>query len=605
MTAASIGDLDGVRTYIGFLGEQESHGWTALILAARGNHLECLRELFAERKLVDNEKKTALMHAASAGHVEIVEALSDEQGLEDMYGWTALMYATRKGNISCLNLLRDEATKRSHLPHLGVGAGATALIIAASYGHTAALDILGAAETSICDVDGHDIEWYAVSQDAQEFLEKVDAGLTLRPESNVEGISRDTLLPPPLPPPSKEPSQGSSKASAPKKHVTTLLEAIKEDDRLAFREFVRQRQPAQDECDENGMTPLMHAARLGRDFYVQYLRPDGLRKRDKEGWTALMHAVDANQQSTMMLLLGECDIPINGEPIQSYATSRNCALASTLSGLLSRNKGLTLPDKLSGYTATYRMSSDQHEEKWYAYDRYPHNHLIQKFTFNDLDAYTRAAERIPRLERFRHENILGYSEVAFSESDSAVYYVLDFYAGTLKDQIDDRFKAKETFSDDEIWRFIYYIAKGLDFLEEKGRIVHRNLTPSSIYVDKFWRFCIGEMTIARHLDGGQNLMSRCGNDELYHAPELLNKESCDNKIDVWSLGVMAYYMCAGDLPFKNVVEVLNSNPPMLVNRNEDLIRLIMRMLARDPKERPKPFDIVDEIEDSGNISPDM
>lgn len=603
MTAASLGDLEGVRKHHKYLLAQESHGWTALILAARGNHLDCVKELSAEHKLVDNENKTALIHAAAAGHDKIVEALISERGMEDMYGWTALMYAARKGSIPCLKLLRDEATKQSHKPHLGVGAGATALIIAASYGQVAALDLLGAIESSICDKNDRTMEWYAVSQDEKRFLDRIDENYTLVSDLNLEEVARDTPPPPPsahAPPPPQEPAQDST----PKKPARNLLEAIQMNDHLAFREFLRPRSAVQSEGDENGMTPLMHAARLGRCSFIKYLRPDWLRKRDKKGWTALMHAIDANQKESMRLLLGECDMKIDEEDIQAYVTRKKYALADDFNKL-TRSGSIVLPEKLSKYTATYRMSANNTEENWYAYDLYPRNHIIQKFKFDSLKAFTLASEKIPRLERFRHENILDYRDVAFSESDLAVYYVLDFYAGTLKDQFEDRASAKDTFSDVEVWNFIYSIAKGLDFLEEKGRIVHRNLTPSSIYIDKCGRFCIGDMTIARHLDEGQNLMSRCGMDELYHAPELHDGKSCDNKIDVWSLGVMAYQMCVGELPFKNVREAIDIEPQLITNRNENLVHLIMKMLSKNREERPSPVDITDTIDGHDVLPNDM
>ena len=34
------------------------------------------------------------------------------------------------------------------------------------------------------------------------------------------------------------------------------------------------------------------------------------------------------------------------------------------------------------------------------------------------------------------------------------------------------------------------------------------------------------------------------------APEIMNHDYYDSKVDVWSIGVMTYYMLSGTLPFK-------------------------------------------------------
>ena len=37
---------------------------------------------------------------------------------------------------------------------------------------------------------------------------------------------------------------------------------------------------------------------------------------------------------------------------------------------------------------------------------------------------------------------------------------------------------------------------------------------------------------------------------LYMAPEIVERKAYDNKVDIWSLGVIAYMILAGRLPFR-------------------------------------------------------
>ena len=43
--------------------------------------------------------------------------------------------------------------------------------------------------------------------------------------------------------------------------------------------------------------------------------------------------------------------------------------------------------------------------------------------------------------------------------------------------------------------------------------------------------------------------SQCGT-PLYYSPELVKKEGHNQRIDIWSLGLLAYELIVGRVPFK-------------------------------------------------------
>ena len=90
-------------------------------------------------------------------------------------------------------------------------------------------------------------------------------------------------------------------------------------------------------------------------------------------------------------------------------------------------------------------------------------------------------------------------------------------------------------------------------------------------------------------------MSTVSGTPAYMSPEQTRGELVSARSDVYSLGVIAYRMVAGRLPFEgSVTEVLTAQiskepPPLRSLRpdvHEDAARLIAAALSKDPAQRP-------------------
>ena len=86
---------------------------------------------------------------------------------------------------------------------------------------------------------------------------------------------------------------------------------------------------------------------------------------------------------------------------------------------------------------------------------------------------------------------------------------------------------------------------------------------------------------------------------LYMAPELVNRQPYNEKVDVWSLGVVTYQLLSGKTPFEsNSIKKIdwNINNRSLKFRNtsdenwdhvsQNAKYFILRCLDRDPSTRP-------------------
>ena len=186
---------------------------------------------------------------------------------------------------------------------------------------------------------------------------------------------------------------------------------------------------------------------------------------------------------------------------------------------------------------------------------------------------------------------------------------------------DLRGPSKLTF--DEIFSFFRDITSGLHHLHSKGYI-HRDLKPSNCLLQRDGtraRVLIsdfGEVQAAgvnRGNTGATGTISYC-------APEVLRKDATDpatfgnftTKSDIFSLGMIVYFMCFGRLPYTSADDFNEENEDLDELRAEitrwpgfddetrarpdlpeKLYKYLRRLLSVDPNERPSTDDILASI----------
>jgi len=138
-------------------------------------------------------------------------------------------------------------------------------------------------------------------------------------------------------------------------------------------------------------------------------------------------------------------------------------------------------------------------------------------------------------------------------------------------------------------------AAALDHVH-KRRFVHHDFCPKNL-------FLVGEQNHVKLIDFGlacplldhARKGSRMGTTEIL-APEVLRREACDYRVDIFAWGVVAYHVLSGHWPFESpdhhqaLSKILNVKPVPLERRvdalPEEVGHLVMRALAKEPDKRP-------------------
>lgn len=143
------------------------------------------------------------------------------------------------------------------------------------------------------------------------------------------------------------------------------------------------------------------------------------------------------------------------------------------------------------------------------------------------------------------------------EDENYVYLVLEYLKGG---DLFHRIQKKEKFSENAAAGFMTRLLDSLKYLHAL-HIVHRDLKPENILMvsdDNDMEFKICDFGLAYFSPNDQTL--RCGSPG-YVAPEILHKRSYNQKVDVFSSGIIMYIILSGRAPFygQTVKEILKYN----------------------------------------------
>lgn len=241
-------------------------------------------------------------------------------------------------------------------------------------------------------------------------------------------------------------------------------------------------------------------------------------------------------------------------------------------------------------------------------------HALKIFTGSlRSDAHERFIREATILQGIVHANVVkagGLSRVGY---DARPYFPMEYVDGVTLSEWYKRAVDDSTITPARIIRIVRQLADALHAIIKRNRVVHRDLKLENILVTGDDECKLIDFGLSRCLDAGDKLPSSWARNAAprYRAPEKWRDfHAADEKSDVWSVGVIAYYLLTGVFPFdtdhkqgsehqlEELIRDADPVPPSYRNRvvppSCDL--LTMQMLARNAAFRPTFGEVIDLID---------
>jgi len=228
-----------------------------------------------------------------------------------------------------------------------------------------------------------------------------------------------------------------------------------------------------------------------------------------------------------------------------------------------------------------------------ANDRQLERRVALKFLTSDDPARRRLFLREGRAQaRIRHEHVLEVYDGG--ELEGQPFLSMRYVAGGTLDDVAPRLSLEHKI------RLLIQVAEGLHAAHRLG-LLHRDVKPANVLVEETadgdLRALVGDFGIAADVaEAGAPAGGAIAGTPQYMAPECLTGgDAVDRRADVYSLGITAYKVLTGTLPYEGplTVDVLRQTvdaelPPPRRKRADlpaEIEAIILRATAKDPNER--------------------
>ena len=167
------------------------------------------------------------------------------------------------------------------------------------------------------------------------------------------------------------------------------------------------------------------------------------------------------------------------------------------------------------------------------------------------------------------------------------YFVLEYVAGG---DLQHHLHAEVDFSPYQIRLYLAEIIIALRNLHRLG-IIYRDLKPENILLDTRGHIKLADFGLSRVIDKADaQKFSMCGTSE-YLPPEMIRDQPQTFCVDWWALGVLAFRLIVGHLPFQSYNKgrlfdlICNAEPRIPPCVDPDAASFIRALLKKNPAER--------------------
>ena len=248
---------------------------------------------------------------------------------------------------------------------------------------------------------------------------------------------------------------------------------------------------------------------------------------------------------------------------------------------------------LGRYRLTDRLAAGGSAQVWRARDEQLDRDVAVKLLHPHLLPDARSRARLTTEARaaagLAHPGIVAVYDV--DASGDAPCIVLELVTG---ETLAARLAREGRLPEREAARIAAEVAEALFHAHQRG-VIHRDVTPGNILIERDGRARIVDFGIARMLDEAAERLTMTGTvmgTLRYMAPEQLVGDETGPRTDLWGLGAVLWHMLSGSVPFDAttavaLAEAQRAGPGELPDVDPVLRAIAAACLALDPTDRPR------------------
>ena len=223
--------------------------------------------------------------------------------------------------------------------------------------------------------------------------------------------------------------------------------------------------------------------------------------------------------------------------------------------------------------------------------------ILDKKFIKKMQIETQTFNEVNLMMRLYHPNLIKY--VTHFEQEDYIFLIQEL---AEQKQLYHKLKEKGYFDEHEAAHIVYDVVKAVGYLHGLSPpIIHRDIKPENIlFVGKSAKLTDFGWSNIKEIERKRKTF--CGTRD-YLAPEMILKGGHDEKVDIWTLGILVYELLVGKAPFSSPIDldaysvdiewnILKKNPSFPKQLSNEAKDLVKSLLQKDPKDRPTIAEVL-------------